>query len=324
MTPRTWKRTGRGAGIFLSLGLILFLVVGCGPTKMAKDQLEIARKTYVQAKADPNVESLAPIYLADAEKAVRKAEQAGSSDEMMHLSYLAEKKTRIAMTVAEGKMAERETQKLKVETAELIARKRALDRQRELEKQRAQMDAEQSRLAAKTEAERAEIATREAERARLAAQVESEKAAKARADTEQLMMELSDLKAKQTERGIVLTVGDVLFAFGKADLSPKADRNVEKLADFLKKYPNRNVLIEGHTDSIGSEEYNLGLSRELSESVKEKLVGDGIEPDRITTVGYGKKYPAVSNDTEANRALNRRVVVIILNEGVKAETQMRQ
>ena len=323
MTPRTWKRTGRGAGIFLSLGLILFLVVGCGPTKMAKDQLEIARKTYVQAKADPNVESLAPMYLADAEKAVRKAEQAGSSDEMMHLSYLAEKKTRIAMTVAEGKMAERETQKLKVETAELIARKRALDRQRELEKQRAQMDAEQSRLAAKTEAERAEIATREAERARLAAQVESEKAAKARADTEQLMMELSDLKAKQTERGIVLTIGDVLFAFGKADLSPKADRNVDKLADFLKKYPNRNVLIEGHTDSIGSEEYNLGLSRERSESVKEKLVGDGIEPDRITTVGYGKKYPAVSNDTEANRALNRRVVVIILKEGVKAETQMR-
>jgi len=324
MTPRTWKRTGRGAGIFLSLGLILFLVVGCGPTKMAKDQLEIARKTYVQAKADPNVESLAPMYLADAEKAVRKAEQAGSSDEMMHLSYLAEKKTRIAMTVAEGKMAERETQKLKVETAELIARKRALDRQRELEKQRAQMDAEQSRLAAKTEAERAEIATREAERARLAAQVESEKAAKARADTEQLMMELSDLKAKQTERGIVLTVGDVLFAFGKADLSPEADRNVDKLADFLETYPNRNVLNEGHTDSIGSEEYNLGLSRERSESVKEKLVGDGIEPDRITTVGYGKKYPAVSNDTEANRALNRRVVVIILKEGVKAETQMRQ
>jgi len=338
MNPVTWKGMGRGLGILFPMSLIFLLAVGCGPSKMAKDQLEKARKTYAQAKADPNVESLAPIYLADAEKAVRKAEQAGSSADMMHLSYLAEKKSRIAMTFAEGKKAERETQKLNAETSELIMRKQALDRQRELERQKALLaakteaeraeiakrEAEQAMLAAKTEAERAAIAQKEAERARLAAQMEAERAAKAKADADQLMKELADLKAKQTERGIVLTIGDVLFAFGKADLSPKADRNVDKLADFLKKYPNRNVLIEGHTDSIGSEEYNLGLSRERSESVKEKLVGDGIEPDRITTVGYGKKYPAVSNDTEANRAWNRRVEVIILNEGVQAETQMRQ
>jgi OOP family OmpA-OmpF porin len=324
MTSVTWMRMGRGAGIILSLGLILFLAVGCGPTQMAKDQLEIARKTYAQAKADPHVEALAPTYLADAEKAVRSAEQAGSSDDMMHLSYLAEKKTRLAMTVAEGKMAERQTQKLNAETSELIARKQELDRLRELEKQRALTEAERAMLSAKTEAERAEIAKREAERARLAAQMEAERAAKAKADAEQLMMELSELKAQQTERGIVLTMGDVLFAFGKADLSPKADRNVQKLADFLKKYPNRNVLIEGHTDSIGSEEYNLNLSRKRAGSVRDKLVADGIDPGRITTVGYGKKYPAVSNDTEANRALNRRVEVIILNEGVKAETQMRE
>jgi len=324
MNPVTWKSMGRGSGIFFPLSLIFLLAVGCGPSKMAKDQLEKARKTYAQAKADPNVGSLAPTYLADAEKAVRSAEQAGSSDDMMHLSYLAEKKTRLAMTVAEGKMADRETQKLNAETSELIMRKQELDRQRELEKQRALTEAERAMLAAKTEAERAEIAKKEAERARLAAQMEAERAAKAKADSEQLMMELSELKAQQTERGIVLTMGDVLFAFGKADLSPKADRNVQKLADFLKKYPNRNVLIEGHTDSIGSEEYNLNLSRKRAGSVRDKVVADGIDPGRITTVGYGEKYPAVSNDTEANRAMNRRVEVIILNEGVKAETQMRQ
>jgi OOP family OmpA-OmpF porin len=314
MTPGTRKRTGRGAGIILPLGLILFLVVGCGPTQMAKDQLEIARKTYAQAKADPHVEALAPTYLADAEKAVRSAEQAGSSDDMMHLSYMAEKKTRLAMSVAEGKMAESETQKLNVEMADLIARKQELDRLRELEKRRALTEAERAMLSAKTEAERA----------RLAAQMEAERAAKAKADADQLMKELADLKAQQTERGIVLTMGDVLFAFGKADLSPKADRNVQKLADFLKKYPNRNVLIEGHTDSVGSEEFNLNLSRKRAGAVRDKLAADGIDPGRITTVGYGKKYPAVPNDTEANRALNRRVEVIILNEGVKAETQMRE
>src|SRR3989304_4043986 len=112
MNPVTWKGVGRRFGILFPMGLILFLAVGCGPSKMAKDQLGKARKTYAQAKADPNVGSLAPIYLADAGKAVQMAEQAGSSAEMIHLSYLAEKRSRIAMTFAEGKMAERETQRL--------------------------------------------------------------------------------------------------------------------------------------------------------------------------------------------------------------------
>lgn len=348
------------------MSLVLLLVAGCGPSKMAKDQLEKARKTYAQAKADPNVATLAPIHLTDAEKAVRAAEQAGKTDSMIHLSYLAERKAQIAMIVAEGKKAEEDTKKLNAETADLLAQKQKLDMQRELEKKKAEMEAEQARLAAaaeaeraakskreadmamlaaKTEAERAAIAKREAEQARLAGQVEAEKAAKARmeaeqarlaaqmeaekaakakADADMLMKELSELKAKQTERGIVLTIGDVLFAFDKADLSPKADRNVGKLADFLKKYPNRNVLIEGHTDSVGTDEYNIGLSKRRSDSVKERLMGNGIDQGRITTVGYGEKYPAVANDTDANRALNRRVEVIILNEGVQAETQLRE
>lgn len=316
MNPATWKSTGRGTGILLPLSLIGFLIVGCGPSMMAKDQLANARRTYEQAKADPNVYALASIHLKDAEKAISNAEQAGSSDEMIHLSYLAEKKSRIATTVAEGKIAERDTQKLNAETAELIARKQKMDQERELAAKMARMDAEKARLAAMTEAERAAKARMEAEQARLAARM-------AKADTEKLMMELSELKARQTERGIVLTIGDVLFAFGKANLSSMADRNVDKLADFLMKYPNRNVLIEGHTDSIGSEEYNQDLSQKRADSVKEKLVKDEIDPARITTVGYGEKYPAVSNDTEANRALNRRVEVIILNEGVDVGSQLR-
>ncbi|MGB3398890.1 MAG: OmpA family protein, partial [Candidatus Deferrimicrobiaceae bacterium] len=171
-------------------------------------------------------------------------------------------------------------------------------------------------------ARRAQMA---AEQARRAAQMEAEAAvAKAKADADKLMRELSDLKAKQTDRGIVLTIGEVLFAFGKADLSTDANRNVNKLAGFLDKYPNRNVLIEGHTDSVGSDEYNLELSQKRSESVKDRLASFGIETGRITTVGYGEKYPAVSNDTPEDRALNRRVEVIILNEGVDAETQIRK
>ena len=189
---------------------------------------------------------------------------------------------------------------------------------------KAMSEAEQARATAAIEQTRAAKAREEAERARLAAQAEAEKAARAKAEADQLMKELSELKAQQTERGIVLTIGDVLFATGKATLSADANRSVDKLAEFLKKYPVRNVLIEGHTDSVGSDEFNLTLSQQRADSVKEKLVADAVDATRITTVGYGKKYPIAGNDTAAGKQQNRRVEVIILNEGVKAETQMRQ
>jgi outer membrane protein OmpA-like peptidoglycan-associated protein len=192
------------------------------------------------------------------------------------------------------------------------------------EAEKAISEAEQARMAAAADAERAAIAKRQAEQATSAAEAESAKAAMAKAEADQLMKELSELKAQQTERGIVLTIGDVLFATGKANLSPDANKSVAKLAEFLKKYQNRNVLIEGHTDSVGKDDYNLTLSQGRADSVKYKLVGDGIEAGRITTVGYGKKFPVASNDTMAGKAQNRRVEVIILNEGVKADTQFRR
>jgi len=189
---------------------------------------------------------------------------------------------------------------------------------------KAMSEAEQARSAAAADAERAAIAKRQAEQAKSAAEVEAAKAAMAKAEADQLMKELSELKAQQTERGIVLTIGDVLFATGKANLSPDANKSVAKLVEFLKKYQKRNVLIEGHTDSVGSDDYNLTLSRGRADSVKYKLVGDGIEAGRITTVGYGEQFPLASNDTMAGKAQNRRVEVIILNEGVKADTQFRR
>ena len=86
----------------------------------------------------------------------------------------------------------------------------------------------------------------------------------------------------------------------------------------------RNVLIEGHTDNVGSDELNLTLSQKRADSLKEALTGKGIAGERITTVGYGKKFPVGSNDTTAGKQQNRRVEVSILNEGVKAEKYFRQ
>ncbi len=365
MNPTTWHRIKRGTAILLPFGLLFLFIAGCGLTRkemMAKDQMERARKAYAEARANPNVEAYAPIELQEAGKALQTAEQAEKAketDDVLQLGYLAERKTQFAVATADAEVAEREIDKLNVENAEMIARKRTLEAERAMremgkarsEAERARMEAgmamseaekarmaaaadaeraaiakrqaEEARMAAASEAEKAAIAKRQAEQAILAAEEEAAKAARAKAEAEEIMKELSELKAQQTERGIVLTIGDVLFATGKADLSPDANRSVNKLAEFLKKYQKRDVLIEGHTDSVGADDYNLTLSRKRADSVKYKLMGDGVEEGRITTVGYGERFPLASNDTKAGKAQNRRVEVIILNEGVKADTQFR-
>ena len=341
MNHTTWHRIKSGMGILLPFVLLFLFIAGCGLSHkemMAKDQMERARKAYAEAKANPNVEAYAPLQLQDAGMALQAAEQAKETDDILQLGYLAEKKTWFAVTTADGKVAERVIDKLNVENAELIAKKRTLEAERarretgvatsEAERARreaelATSEAERARGAAAADAERAAIAKRQAEQAISAAEVESAKAAMAKAEADQLMKELSELKAQQTDRGIVLTIGDVLFATGKANLSPDANKSVATLAEFLKKYPKRDVLIEGHTDSVGKDDYNMVLSRKRADSVKYELMEDGIEAGRITTVGYGKKFPLASNDTMAGKAQNRRVEVIILNEGVKADTQFR-
>ena len=131
------------------------------------------------------------------------------------------------------------------------------------------------------------------------------------AQARELEQELSELKAKKTDRGFVLTLGDVLFATGKADLMPGAQRTIDQLAAFLNKYPNKNVNVEGHTDSVGSEAYNMTLSQHRAESVRSAIMARGISPDRITAKGFGELYPVASNDNPAGRQQNRRVEILI-------------
>jgi len=308
-------------GILLPFGLLLLFVAACGPSQkemMAKDQMDRAKKAYAEAKASPNVEAYAPMELQEAGKAVQAAENAKKTEDILQLGYLAERKTQVAVTIADGKVAERDIDKLNVEKAQMNARKQTLEAERaKRETERAMGEAERARMAAAADVERAAIAKRQAD-------AEAAKAAKAKAESDKLMKELASLKAQQTERGIVLTIGDVLFATGKADLSASAKKSVGTLAEFLQENPNRNVLIEGHTDSVGADDYNLALSQRRADSVKDDLLENAIYAGRITAVGYGKKFPVASNDTKAGKAQNRRVDVVILNEGVKAESQMRK
>lgn len=342
MTVITLTSIKRGLELLVPFGLLILLIVtGCASQQeiRAKRSLERANAAYAQAKNDPNVEVYAPVPLADAGKIIQAAEQSKDYVEMEQLGYLAEKKAQTAVTIAEGKRVEKETEALSREATDLLLQKRVLEAnqaKREAEQSRAlalseaekaersKKEAEQSRALAFAEAEKAEKSKGEAEQARLRATAEAERAEKTKAETDQLLKEFSELKAQQTERGVVLTMGDVLFAFGKSTLLTGAIRNVEKVADFLQKNPTRNILIEGYTDSVGSDDFNLTLSRKRADEVKEQLVANGISPDRITTKGYGKQFPVADNDSAGGRQLNRRVEVLILNEGVTPETMFRK
>ncbi|HLD66234.1 MAG TPA: OmpA family protein, partial [Pseudomonas sp.] len=124
-----------------------------------------------------------------------------------------------------------------------------------------------------------------------------------------------DLQAKQTDRGTLVTLGDVLFDLGRAELKPGGLLKVQSLADFLQQNPERQVIIEGHTDSSGSASYNQRLSERRANAVRLALIKMGVSPERIVTQGYGKNYPVADNGTAAGRALNRRVEVTISNDG---------
>jgi len=133
-------------------------------------------------------------------------------------------------------------------------------------------------------------------------------ASRTRADS--LEMELADLKLQKTERGLVLTLSDVLFDTGAATLRSGADASLDRLATVLKEQSDRKVLIEGHTDNVGSDQSNLGLSERRAQSVQASLIERGVERSQVSAMGKGENFPIASNDTAGGRQSNRRVELI--------------
>jgi len=125
-----------------------------------------------------------------------------------------------------------------------------------------------------------------------------------------LESELADLKAKQTERGLVLTLGDVLFDTGESSLRSGAYATLDRLSAALKGKPGRSVLIEGHTDNVGSDQNNQALSMHRAESVQSALMQRGVASDQIKVMGRGESSPVASNEDAAGRQQNRRVDLI--------------
>lgn len=127
----------------------------------------------------------------------------------------------------------------------------------------------------------------------------------------------AELNAKQTDRGMTITLGDVLFDTGKSQLKSGSERSLQKLTQFLRENPKRSVSVEGFTDSVGGDDYNQQLSERRANAVRESLVSQGVEPERITATGYGKAFPVAGNEAAAGRQLNRRVEIVVSDDNKK-------
>jgi outer membrane protein OmpA-like peptidoglycan-associated protein len=157
----------------------------------------------------------------------------------------------------------------------------------------------------------------DAARAKMAtARVAHEAAPNSGQKVAELQRQLDLLHAKPADRGLILTLGDVLFTSGRADLKPGAMGNLKKLVYFLDKNPDRRAAIHGYTDSVGSEEYNQGLSERRANSVMAYLAARGIDSTRLSASGMGRSDPVAGDDSGAGRQQNRRVEVIISNSPV--------
>ena len=146
-------------------------------------------------------------------------------------------------------------------------------------------------------------------------QLEEERARSA--DREQALYEsLKQFEGKfatirREARGTILSLSDILFAFGKSDLSREAELNLAKMAVILEQFPEMLILVEGHTDNIGSEEVNLKLSKRRAAAVHDFLAEQGLAPDRMEIKGYGMSQPVDTNTTPEGRSKNRRVDLVI-------------
>lgn len=276
MNILTARQTQYGRA-FAALVLSSIFLAACATTPASPPGAADVRAKLNTLQNDPNLAERARVELRQAEEAVRLAEQPVSAADAQlgeHRIYMAERKVEIA---------------------------RAKATTRYLEDQRALFGEERAR-------ERLEARTREAEAARRS---EAEAEAEAARMEAELRRQIDILEAEATERGLVLILGDVLFATASAELRGGAFDSLNKLANFLNEYPDRRVLIEGHTDNVGSAEYNQGLSQRRAESVRSYLMQQGIASHRLSASGMGLNRPIADNNTAAGRQQNRRVEIII-------------
>lgn len=274
-------------------------LAACSTVPTTTPTLDEARADFVAANNNPQVATYAQMEFKQAGEALDRANQAAAKRESLdtidRLAYVAKQKIATAQEVAKAKAAETEVANAGRE------RDRVQLEARTAEADRAKRDAA---------AAQAQAAAAQAQAA--AAQQQAAQQADRAARLEALLVELH---AQKTERGMVVTIGDVLFATDRAELNANGMATVKKLAEIMTQNPDRTVMVEGFTDSTGSAAHNKDLSERRAASVAQALVGLGVPRERVATRGYGEAFPVASNDTAANRQLNRRVEIVLSNAG---------
>jgi outer membrane protein OmpA-like peptidoglycan-associated protein len=303
MNSTTRKLNLRNALIATSVASLLLTACASAPVK--PDGAAEARNNLISLQSDPNLATRAPVAMAAAETAVRTAEQPEPDKDLAaYRVYLANRQVDTARADAETRYEEDQRVALAAEseTARLNARTHEADVAKAKAAAALAEGAEQKSLA--------DSARADAQSANSAAALAAMNAEQQAADYQR---QIDALQAKVTDRGLVLTLGDVLFSTGRADLKSGSSGNLNKLVAFLGQYPDRTVAIEGYTDSVGTDDYNQGLSERRADSVRSYLVGQGVNSMRLSASGKGKNSPVAGNDTAEGRQQNRRVEVIINN-----------
>lgn len=284
--------------LLLGVSVVGGLMFGCSPAVRENAMLEQARSAFAQAQADPDVQKNASLELqkakVDLEKAEKLLKEGAEVPEVEHFAYLAKQRSAIAREATNVKLAEQAVDAASAERGAVQLKARTLE-------------ADQAARAAEAARLEAGAMTAEAEKAKA-------EALAAEAQTKKLEAQIAELEATKSERGLVITLGDVLFDTNKSELRSGARHTIDRLAAFLAEYPKRNVLIEGFTDSTGGVEYNQRLSERRAEAVRNLLAAQGIDHRRLMTRGYGVEYPVAGNETAEGRQRNRRVEVIISDE----------
>lgn len=319
------------------LAIAIAIALGaCSSMPNTTSLLDQTRSDYLAAQSNPKVTTYAPLEISQAGDALERANSAArqndSSKEIDKLSYIAKQKIALAQEVAKQKSAEaevassakmRDQMRLEQRTSEADAAKRSAERSNVLAQ-----ESQRNAAAAQRDASTAQRDAEAAQRDTVAAQLDSAAAQRGAAAAQMQTLEaqqrsaileaqLADLTAKKTERGLVITLGDVLFGTDLARLNADGMRTAQRLADVLQQNPQRTVLIEGFTDSTGSTLHNQQLSERRASTVQSALQTLGIGGERIEVRGYGATFPVAANDTKENRQLNRRVEIVISDAGGK-------
>jgi outer membrane protein OmpA-like peptidoglycan-associated protein len=320
----------------ISLILMLILLSACTAAPKKDLALERVRDELDNLKSNTELAGYAPLALGEAERALRKAEMATGDDlYRSYLVYMADRRIQVARTMAEREQHEQTLDQLQDDHSKMLIQAS------QLEADHARMEAQEARLLVATTSEEAQRAMeeketaqqKEAESAR-AAQLSAEEADQARrlADSRaseaefarreadlasqqvtSLTRQLENLQLRETESGVVVTLGDVLFASGQAQLVEGGRSSLEEVVDLLQTEPDKKIRVEGHTDSMGDADANLLLSEQRAQAVREALISLGVASERVSALGMGEDFPIASNEDEDSRARNRRVDVILLD-----------